>query len=212
MEVIDNYTPNADVTLTLEIMSAEGAEIIGGTTAVTIEDNDASLFESLQGGWNFYAMSAGNEPVYFGVYIDAGETSQEIAENTEKQRLRILGFGGYGYSDDEYEIPFAWYMDVITDEVTGEQSLRTVPDIPLITHPGNPFEDEDFTKVTVVMMWTPADDPYNLDPDFEISATVSDDLSTITFDPDVTIVPYIYDNNEPSTLWAQLFDCRMVRQ
>lgn len=210
IELLDNFEQNPARNLTLEIVSADGATIVEGRTTIVIADNDSSPFESLQGEWRFKAMRNRTEPVIFNVVIDAGETDKEVAENTEKQRLRVVGFGGYGYSEDEYEIPFAWYLDIVTDETTGVKSLKTVPGIPMINHPGDVF-GEGLSSTRVFLYAETVEDEGNIQPNLAIPATWSDDMRTITFDTGYIMVPYIFDGSEPYNEWAILYDCTMTR-
>lgn len=217
MEIIDNYAPNDDVTVTLEIVSADGAEITSGRTSVTILDNDESLLASLQGMWKFYSMRDGNDPVQFEVGIDLGETAADEEENTKLQRLRVLGFAGYHYTDGNE--PFQWFLDIVTDEVSGKQTLRTVSGIPLVRDSGRTFDDsvqsgdvEMYRNCSIAMWSALADDPTSLETSFEISAVLSEDGRTITFDPDWTFLPCFYRGEEiygPD--WGEFFNCRMER-
>ena len=222
MEIIDNFNPNNDVVLSLDIVSAEGAEIVGGHTEITIEDNDESLFTSLQGAWAFYANQNNETPVYFGVGIDAGETEAEQAENERIQRLRVLGFGNYFYTDGGE--PFQWFLDIVTDEITGEQSLKTVSGIPLVSDTGKTLEVDggdatgEYSNARIDMWSALVSSPLDANPTFEITATLSEDGSTITFDPDWTFLPYFWLKDDTgqlapyAALWGQFYDCYMKRR
>lgn len=213
MEILDNYTPNPDVTVTLEIVSADGAEIVGGRTVITISDNDESLLSSLQGVWMFYSMQNGNNPVQFEVGIDLGDTDKDEEENTKLQRLRVLGFGGYYYTDENE--PFQWFLDIVTDEATGRQSLRTVSDIPLILDSGKTFDEDgtEYRNCAITMYSALAGKNNSLEMAFEIPAEISEDLRTITFDTDWVFVPYFWLDGRPyDALWGDFYNCRMERK
>lgn len=216
MEIMDNFNPNNDVVLSLDILSADGAEIVGRHTDITITDNDASLFTSLQGMWMFYAMQNNSIPVSFEVGIDAGETSADEAENEQIQRLRVLGFGGYYYTESEE--PFQWFLDIVTDEITGKQSLRTVPNTYLVRDSGSVLEVSDgdaekYENAAITIYFCPESDTENIDPEFAITADISEDGNEITFDSEGVILPYFWlRGTEPyGAMWGEFHSCRMER-
>lgn len=215
MEIIDNYTGNEDVHLTLEIVSADGAEITGGRTVVTIEDNDGTFYESLYGIWNFTATLDG-KPVTFEVGIDAGGTESEQQENIADGILRVLGFAGYHYTDDG--VPFQWYLQLVQDEETEEYTLKTIQRGPLITGPGSILSDAQFQDVPYIrieMYSFPADEPNYFYPYMDITATISDDIRTITFDPEWVMYPVLFTDETSfegwQDAWGNFYNVKLER-
>lgn len=215
IELKDNFTSNGDVHLTLEIISADGAEIIGGKTVITIEDNDGTFYESLYGIWNFAANLDG-KPVTFEVGIDAGETEAEQQENIADGILRVLGFAGYHYTDDG--VPFQWYLQLVQDAETEEYSLKTIHRGSLIAGPGTILDDEQFQDVPYIrieMYSFPAYEPNLVYPSMDITATISDDIRTITFDPEWVMYPVLFTDetsiNDWQDAWGNFYNVKLER-
>lgn len=197
IEIKDNFSENPDRVLILEITSADGAEIAGGRTEILIEDNDGDVYDALQGVWTFRSILDDGSLKTFEVKIDAGGSSSEIQENTEKRRLRVLGWENLVYSNDTPPLPYAWYLDIKYEESLGKEILWTVPDIPLIDSPGDPLG----IGVSPCEIWLGVSSVVdgNVDKDnvslmFEIPAEWSDDMRTITFVNERAIIPLIFQN------------------
>lgn len=196
----------------MEIVSADGAEIVGGRTVITIRDNDGDIYEALQGKWTFRSILAdgdGNvengQVKMFDVQIDAGGSSSEIAENTAKRRLRVLGWEGYDYTDDDPALPFAWYLDVKYSEELGKDILWTVPDVSLIDSPGDPLKigvKPCEIRFGTAQITDNKVDKGNVHLNFALPAEWSSDLRTITFVETWAIIPLIYKNGVyTNALW-----------
>lgn len=204
IELKDNFDQNPDRHLTLEIVSADGAEIVRGKTVLTIKDNDGDIYQALQGKWTFrstLADDSGNiengQVKMFDVLIDAGGSSSEIAENTRNRRLRVLGWEGYDYTDDDPAQPFVWYLEIKYNEQLGREILWTVPEISLVDSPGDPLgigckpceirlglaevKDNKVNRAAVNLY-------------FELPAEWSEDRRTISFAQNRAIIPLIYKN------------------
>ena len=197
IEIKDNFDENPDRNLVLEITSADGAEIVGGRTVITITDNDGDIYDALQGIWTFSSILDDGTLKMFQVKIDAGESISEIQENTERRRLRVLGWENLAYSNDDPPLPYAWYLDIKYEESLGKEILWTVPDIPLIDSPGDPLGigvQPCEIRLGVAPVTDGQVDKDNVSLSFEIPAEWSEDLRTVTFVENRAIIPLIYQN------------------
>lgn len=210
IELKDNFTTNPTRVLTLEIVSADGAAIVDGRTVISIEDNDGAIFEALQGKWTFHSTveSTGGTKT-FDILIDAGGDEREIAENTAAQRLRFFGWDGYTYDSDG--VPFVQYADIKTDPTSGGQYLEFDPTVPLIESAYDVLKVG--VKPTIIRMyWAPDETPKEVYPETRMKAAWSEDLQTITFNQDWSLVPLIYSTQGfTNGKWDQHFDITLTR-
>ena len=208
IELIDNLEPDTDRILTLEIASADGAEIVAPKTEILIQDNDGSLYDAIQGTWTFNCTSASSSSKIFEVKIDAGETSEDQEENKAKQRLRILGWDGNTYTDDTPPAPFEWYVFIRTDETTQETCLQTDPDTWLLRSTGDPL-GIGVSPCEIYIGLSNLNEEGKINPDvtvnFDTQASISDDIRTITFNENIVMVPLIFSNGEYQDKYLDMY-------
>lgn len=182
--------------LTLNIVSADGAEIVNGTTTIEIRDNDANIYDRLQGRWLFNCkdFDTGKPNPWTVTYIMDGFTEEEAEKNRAANRLMCYGFGGY--SETPGGKRFIWYLNYTYDEVSGKGSLALDMSRTLIN------ADEDVFGVGInptmvvfsTMPFNTTDEEVSLD--VPIYATWSDDYRTITFDPQMVLTPLLFSGGQ----------------
>lgn len=182
----DNDVINDSRFLTLELANVKGAEIVGdGKTVIELADNDNNPYERLMGNW-VAKCGDGSE---WKVNISGGFSTDEEKVNFEKT-LVCWGFGGqqedisgYGYTPAKQP---AWYL-------TYDAEAKT-----LTTQPGkvmaniwsfNGIDEDVDVKLTTGFA---QDDKLAVDHTASVTATWSDDMSTITFEPDSYLVAGVW--------------------
>lgn len=214
IELLDNLEANQDRTLTLEITSADRAEIVSGKTEILIQDNDGDLYSALQGHWTFNSIMDDGKAKSFEVRIDSGEPAEQ-EDNENRQRLRMLGWEGNSYTEDDPPVPYNWYMFIKTDESTGEVYLQSDPEPYLLVSPGDPF-NAGLAPCSIYIAVAHLDEQGNIGADatmwFDVKASVSEDSRTISFDDDIVLMPmFLKDNKLTKYTWGKYCHNTMTR-
>lgn len=178
--------------LTLTIVSADGAEIVSGETTIEIRDNDANIYDRLLGRWLFKSINFddGKPNPSFITYLMDGFTEEEAEKNRAANRIMCYGFGGWNESPGGKR--FIWYLNYKYDEVSGEGSLAVDMTRAIIS------ADEDVFGIGVnPTMLVFSTMPFNttdevIDLEIPIYANWSDDIRTITFDPETVLTPLLF--------------------
>lgn len=167
---------NDDRTFTVTIVSAEGAKIgEQRTTEVTITDDDSLFYEALQGKWtfndtNFFEEIAESYQMTF-VGVEEGQDGYE-------EVLYLSGFGGK--SNLVAEVGYNY--DESTNEITLEFPF------------GQVLGQLNFTGLGVCDVVLLGVDGEYVTQSGSAIGTVSSDLRTITFDPDVVFYCGVFDS------------------
>lgn len=184
---------NDDRLFTVTIVNVEGAKIgQQNTTEVTIADDDSLFYEALQGAWtfsdiNFFDDTA--ESFTMKMYgVDEGEAGYE-------ETLYLSGFGGRSNLVAEVN----YICNDATNEVTLEFEL------------GQTLGQLNFTGLGVcdVVLCTAVGNQVSASG--VITAKVSADLRTITFDPNDAFLFAVFAGNDYKGLWDGCAEMSMTR-
>lgn len=210
----DDVINDASRFFTLTITNADGIEILPGqeTTTVEIRDNDNNPYERLWGNWTLTGTSVSDgSTMSFSVNISGGFTDEEIAENADKV-LVCWGFNGYqedvtGQIEPGHQP--VWYIDY--DAATSGLSIQvgtmlanifsfSIPDVTASTY-----------ELMTASLYVP-DENSGFDSHTQIDGTWSEDMNTITFDPDYGLCAVIYaDGNYTGYYWTGVNNIVMTR-
>ena len=182
----DNDVINDSRFLTLELANVKGAEVVGdGKTVIELADNDNNPYERLMGNW-VAKCGDGSE---WNVNISGGFSADEEKVNFEKT-LVCWGFGGQQEDVSSYGVTPAkqpvWYLTYNAEAKT------------LTTQPGkvmaniwsfNGIDEDVEVKLTTGFA---QDGKLATDHTAPVTATWSDDMSTITFEPDSYLVAGVW--------------------
>lgn len=187
----DNDYINDSRFLSFTLANVKGAEIVaGGKTMIEIADNDNNPYERLMGNWVAQCYDSDGAKAEWNVNISGGFTSDEENVNFEKT-LVCWGFGGQMEDVSSYGITPAkqpvWYL-------TYDAEAKT-----LTTQPGKVMAniwsfngiDED-VEVKLATGAVNAEGKMATDHAVPVTATWSDDMSTITFEPDHFLVATVW--------------------
>lgn len=187
----DNDYINDSRFLSFTLANVKGAEIVaGGKTMIEIADNDNNPYERLMGNWVAQCYDSDGAKAEWNVNISGGFTSDEENVNFEKT-LVCWGFGGQMEDVSSYGITPAkqpvWYL-------TYDAEAKT-----LTTQPGKVMAniwsfngiDED-VEVKLATGAINAEGKMATDHAVPVTATWSDDMSTITFEPDHFLVATVW--------------------
>lgn len=187
----DNDYINDSRFLSFTLANVKGAEIVaGGKTMIEIADNDNNPYERLMGNWVAQCYDSDGAKAEWNVNISGGFTSDEENVNFEKT-LVCWGFGGQMEDVSSYGITPAkqpvWYL-------TYDAEAKT-----LTTQPGKVMAniwsfngiDED-VEVKLATGAINAEGKMATDHAVPMTATWSDDMSTITFEPDHFLVATVW--------------------
>lgn len=208
-EVRDNEEINESRFVTLTITSASGAEIVNGTTVIELADNDNNPYEKLWGNWEFTGKSVSdNSAASFEVNISGGFTDEDIEKNADK-KLVMWGYNGYKntYNAEPKNQP-VWYVNY--DAETESLSIQ------MGTMLANVFSFgidgySSFELKTASLLVT--DENAGFSESQQIRGTWSEDLNTITFDPDYALCAIIYgDGAYTNYYWAGFYQIVMTRK
>lgn len=164
ISTVDDLEENPDRSFTIRIESAEGATIgSAATTVVILKDNDSVPYEKVQGTWNFSFNDYDGNPASWTMTIGGyDEGSKEYGNE-----LYLSGLLGY---QNELSLKFH------NDEATGECYIEMELPEPFM------WDNESYLIYALNGMSTAPG---------AIRGTFSEDLKTITFDPEATIVYYV---------------------
>ena len=189
-DIKDNDIINDSRFITLELSNVKGAEIVGdGKTVIELADNDNNPYERLMGNWVAQCYDTNGAKAEWNVNISGGFSADEEKVNFEKT-LVCWGFGGqmedvssYGYTPAKQPV---WYLSYDAEAKT------------LTTQPGklmaNIWSFNGIDEDTEVKLATGAvqDGKLATDHSVPVTATWSDDMSTITFNPDYYLVATVW--------------------
>lgn len=117
LRIIDDSEINNDRQFTLTIVSADGAEITGKQTTVTISDNDGNFYKAFAGEWTFSAINADGMKTSFPVTIKAAaEGSSDYEKVLTCEAASILGAGE----------TYSWKLEYMFDQQTLSGQLGLV--------------------------------------------------------------------------------------
>lgn len=180
-QILDDTEINEDRTFTFTITNVDGATVAGGTSTITVSDNDNNPYEKLWGNWTFNSEGAAQ----FSVNISGGFTEEEVASNADK-RLVLWGWYGYQESSNDYDPTHqpVWYLDY--DPETLSLSLVNGE---LLTNlfTFNGIDENVDVKMSVYDLTLGA-----FDHKYALKATISEDLNTITFETGYAIAAYVW--------------------
>lgn len=164
ISTVDDPEENADRTFIVTIVSAEGATLGSATsTLVTIKDNDSVPYEKVQGAWKFNFNDYDGEPASWNVNI-MGYDEDENGYGTELVLEGLITSGT--------NLTLYYYYDEASNTSWVEMQLPE----PIAAYDADNY------------VWTL--NGFNLDPSV-VRGTFSEDLKTISFDPDDTLVFYV---------------------
>lgn len=184
---------NDDRTFTVTIVSAEGAKIGDQrTTEVTITDDDSLFYEALQGKWTFNYTDDG-EAGSFSVTLYGVKEGEEGYDQT----LYLSGWQGYNWVVAE--------VDYSYDPATNKIQLS----IPY----GQYIADEvNFNGIGVCDIVLSGLSGNSVSFSGEVTADVSADLRTITFDPEISVAGSLFqDNKFAGYIWFGYSEMTMTR-
>lgn len=127
-KTVDDKLVNDDRSFDIEIADVKGASIgENKRLAVTIKDNDSSLYETLLGTWVFTGTASTNQvtnaPVGFSVKVNTAE------EGTEAYGHYLVCSNKNGFDpDNDIEWEFSWRLHYEYDSATQKTYISLVPD------------------------------------------------------------------------------------
>ena len=127
-KTVDDKLVNDDRSFDIEIADVKGASIgENKRLAVTIKDNDSSLYETLLGTWVFTGTASTNQvtnaPVGFSVKVNTAE------EGTEAYGHYLVCSNKNGFDpDNDIEWEFSWRLHYEYDSATQKTYISLVPE------------------------------------------------------------------------------------
>lgn len=177
VSTVDDLEENEDRTFVVTIVSAEGATIGNvASTIVTIKDNDSVPYEKVQGAWKFNFIDLDGKPATWNVNI-LGYSEEE------SEYGKILDLEGLIISGTYLTLHF--YNDEATNESWVEMHLPE----PIVL-----YDAENYVWVINGMSLAEG----------VIRGTFSEDLQTISFDPESMMVFYVAAPDFSS--WLGIYD------
>ncbi|MCF0243600.1 MAG: hypothetical protein HUK06_02405 [Bacteroidaceae bacterium] len=176
LRLVDNDEINEAKTFEVSLVDVQHASKGQNTkTTVYIKDNDASFYEKLQGEWTIEAIDAETEaPVKWSGNIigyDEGEKGYD-------EVLHLTCF----YADFIWiDIPINYSYDTATNKI--------MLDIPLGSVISEGFDFGDFIGDT----YLGAVEGQSVTLDGNVEGKITDDLNTITFNPDCLFIGAVYN-------------------
>lgn len=187
ISTVDDLEENADRTFIITIESAEGATIGNvASTIVTLKDNDSVPYEKVQGAWKFnYTDASGNSAAWSVNILGYDEGEEEYGN--------ILDLEGLIVSRTYLTLYF------YNDEATGESWVEMVLPEPIALYDADHY------------VW--ALKGLSLAQSI-VKGTFSEDLQTISFDPEDEVVFYVAspDFKDQRGIYAQASAITMSRQ
>lgn len=188
-QVYDNQEINDARHINLTITNVEGATLAGtGKAVLEIADNDNNPYERLMGNW----IATAGDGSTFPVNISGGFTADDEAVNFEKT-LVCWGFGGkqedltaYGGAYTPLKQP-VWYLNYNAEEGT----LSTKSGALMANIWSFDGIDED-CEIKFAAGQPNAEGKMATDHDYQIKATWSEDMNTITFEKGYYLVATVW--------------------
>lgn len=210
-QIFDNDYINDSRFMTLTLTDINGATATNASTKVEIADNDNNPYEKLWGNWTLtgYKVSD-NSSASWDVNISGGFTEEEVEANADKV-LVCWGFNGYqedvtGKAEPGHQP--VWYMDY--DESTRSLSVQVGTMLANIFN----FSIDGYSSFelkTASLLMT--DENADFSERVQIPATFSEDLNTITFNPNYALAAVIYgDGAYTNYYWAGFHTVVMKRK
>lgn len=209
-QVYDNQEINDSRFVNLTITNVKGATLAGtGKTSVEIADNDNNPYERLMGNW----LATASDGSKFDVVINGGFNADEETVNFEKT-LVCWGFGGQmvdltseGGAYTPVKQP-VWYLNYNAEEKTlSTKSGELMANIWTFTG-----IDED-VEVKFAAGTVNAEGSLVTDHDYQIKATWSEDMNTITFEKGYYLVATVWGvSGEYYGYWMAFGDVVLTRK
>ncbi|MBE6216737.1 MAG: hypothetical protein E7124_01700 [Bacteroidales bacterium] len=207
-QVYDNQEINESRFVNLTITNVKGAVLAGtGKASIEIADNDNNPYERLWGNWIAKAADGST----FDVNISGGFSADEEAVNFEKT-LVCWGFGGvmedvgqYGFTPPKQPV---WYLNYNAEE----EYLSTKSGEVMANIWSFNGIDED-VEVKFAAGTVTADKKMSTDHDYQIKATWSKDMNTITFEKGYYLVATVWGvSGEYYGYWMAFGDVVLTRK
>ncbi len=209
-QVFDNQEINESRFINISIENVSGATLAGtGKAVIELADNDNNPYERLMGNW----VAKASDGSTFDVNISGGFSADEESVNFEKT-LVCWGFGGkmedltsYGGAYTPVKQP-VWYLNYnAEEEYLSTKSGELMANIWLFNG-----IDED-VEVKFAAGTVTADGKMSTDHDYQIKATWSKDMNTITFETGYYLVATVWGvSGEYYGYWMAFGDVVMTRK
>ena len=209
-QVFDNQEINDSRFINISIENVSGATLAGtGKAVIELADNDNNPYERLMGNW----VAKASDGSTFDVNISGGFSADEESVNFEKT-LVCWGFGGqmmdltsYGGAYNPVKQP-VWYLNYnAEEEYLSTKSGELMANIWTFTG-----IDED-VEVKFAAGTVTADGKMSTDHDYQIKATWSKDMNTITFETGYYLVATVWGvSGEYYGYWMAFGDVVMTRK
>lgn len=208
-QVYDNQEINDSRFINLTIANVSGAELAGsGKAVIEIADNDNNPYERLWGNWTLTASDGSS----FDVNISGGFTAEEEVLNYEKT-LVCWGFGGYQEDLTAYGGAYTplkqpvWYLNYNAEEGTlSTKSGEVMANIWSF----NGIDEDVNVKLAA---GTVQDGNLHTDHAYQVRATWSEDMNTITFEKGYYLVATVVGVSETYYgYWMAFGDVVMTRK
>ena len=188
-QVYDNQEINESRLINLTIANVSGATLAGsGKAVLEIADNDNNPYERLMGNWTLTASDGSSFPVN----ISGGFTADDEAVNFEKT-LVCWGFGGYQEDLTAYGgayLPLkqpVWYFNY-----NAEEGYLTVKSGALMANIWSFNGIDEDCEIKMAAGQPNAEGKMATDHDYQIKATWSEDMNTITFEKGYYLVATVW--------------------
>lgn len=186
-QVYDNQEINDSRFVNLTITNVKGAVLAGtGKASIEIADNDNNPYERLWGNW----VAKASDGSSFEVNISGGFSADEEAVNFEKT-LVCWGFGGqmedvgqYGFTPPKQPV---WYLNY-----NAEEECLTTQSGELMANIWSFNGIDEDVEVKFAAGTLGADNKLATDHDYQIKATWSKDMNTITFEKGYYLVATVW--------------------
>ena len=209
-QVYDNQEINESRFINISIENVSGATLAGtGKAVIEIADNDNNPYERLMGNW----LATDSKGSTFDVVISGGFTTDEETVNFEKT-LVCWGFGGqmvdltsYGGAYTPLKQP-VWYLNYNAEEETlSTKSGELMANIWSFNG-----IDED-VEVKFAAGTVNAEGKLATDHAYQIKATWSKDMNTITFEKGYSLVATVWGvSGEYYGYWMAFGDVVLTRK
>jgi len=209
-QIFDNQEINDSRFINLSIANVNGAALAGtGKASIELADNDNNPYERLMGNW----VAKASDGSTFDVNISGGFSTEEEDVNFEKI-LVCWGFGGqmedltsYGGKYTPVKQP-VWYLNYnAEEEILSTKSGELMANIWSFNG-----IDED-VEVKFAAGTPTADGKMSTDHDYQIKATWSEDMNTITFEKGYYLVATVWGvSGEYYGYWMAFGDVVMTRK
>lgn len=209
-QIYDNQEINESRFINLSIENVSGAVLEGtGKAVIELADNDNNPYERLMGNW----LATASDGSKFDVVINGGFSTDEEAVNFEKT-LVCWGFGGqmvdltsYGGAYTPVKQP-VWYLNYNAEE----ESLSTKSGELMANIWSFTGIDED-VEVKFAAGTVNAEGKLATDHDYQVKATWSKDMNTITFEKDYYLVATVWGvSGEYYGYWMAFGDVVLTRK